>query len=393
MRKKRIGLCAVIGVLTLLFLWKASAEEGKLRCEGIEQNVLSAWEKMEGVRADNQWYDWRVPLRECLSAPESPDIFMLRTYHNEEGDLLEEDALLELSGEDKLVAEMEKLPGIFRTALVDEEGRFYGMPMTASFTEELYMLPEAWTASGYSSVHIPDSYVGLLDFLDVYAAGEHDGYCLFTHVDEPYAAYTYRRWLVTRLVCIWEAQATAQGKECRFTEPDFVALAARARDIGKVLDNAEREKSRKIPLFQARSGRGTTMDGSGRYTLEEMCSHRIGEDEERVLMVSFDLMACRADSAWRSRVNNLFSIAADHRYSWAQGYLRPGDILPEVGGENLSARFTREWVQSLQRETRRGVMVTKSVTRFQEWEEILMEFLSEKTEAQAFSGRLDSLKE
>ena len=341
-------------LLTLLPLCGAFAEP--LTIQDIDPPLPQVWQRAYGAEITRRSYDFRVDQLTRLQAESGPDFFLVPTNTADYAALRDGGWLLDLSSNPMIAADTAALPPVFRSVVVEENGAVYGVPLCAVFEDELYWIPEAWEAAGLSASSAPDSFAELLDFLAAYAAQPPEGFCVFTRCFEPNPPFTYRRWLLLLLTDIWSVQAYGAGQAPHFSQPDFIALAARTLEVGKALDAAdpasEREKLRLTPLFYGGGGRGRgyTASGKAAYSLNNLLPHRVTAQQPRLISVSLELLCCRADSPWADMAPAMLGEAIPFRQGWKTLYLHP-DLgnLERVNAEISvpTARFTPEWLSSL----------------------------------------------
>ena len=247
---------------------------------------------------------------------------------------------------------------------------------------------------------MPQSYEGLLDFLDMWLARiaktPETDVCVsrLLRWNTGKERYNYCWWLTETLLMSWEMQQRFAHEPIHFDNPQFVALAARSREIALALYDAEprqRKRESMMQLFQ-NDIRGGEYANNGRdYGYSHTIPMRVTDDQPALMAMSMDLYVVREGSAWMSEaIGFLESELANE--NWRCDYTLYTDFDPNRYPES---GISQGWIDDYRGYEGAMVYYPKvfNVIRNAETskESLMMKFFEGKVSAQEFASGLDAI--
>ena len=267
----RLLLCCLMLAAPL----PAGAAAAPLRYAGAAQDLFTDW-----LEANHPDIAWEVDLgpdstQEALQALESgdgPDLLMVESARVDLQALLQSGLVEDLSGNQEILLGLAQMYQPFQDMVTGADGAVYGAPY-AVFNLTMHVIPSSWEAAGLSLEEAPQSVEELLDFAlrwaDLAQAGAVNNVRLHTleACGYPEDDRRYTLWLTDLVTQCWTMQAQEAGKPVIYDDPEFIALADRARTAGQNLAAAEEQPdAASLSLYDAGMHRGM---GYGAEALDE----------------------------------------------------------------------------------------------------------------------------
>ena len=304
--KKGIALliCALLAFAAVTALPGARAENrGSIRLIDIGQGDY--W-KQNGIAKKDVSYDpWGDSLQ-LLQGDDAADLMVLRTYNDDFSAFADAGLLADLSQSEVIREAVSRMAPAMQALITTDDGKILAVPHS-HHERPFYWLEDAWNAAGLTAADVPQSYTGLLDFLDMWLARiektpEKD-VCVsgLFYWNTGKEEYNYCWWLMETLLMSWEMQQRYAGEPVHFDTDEFAALAERTRKISLALYKAEpRQKKREkmLELFQNDIQGGKHANNSRDYGFSHTVPLRITDDQPELMSVSCDLYVVREGSPW-----------------------------------------------------------------------------------------------
>ena len=255
---KRIA--ALVLAMTLLATQSAPARAAArpLRLLVNDNGEVSAWlkEHYPEIPHENLHFDYDYSRGEYdsmtdrllgeLQSGDGPDLYLLDSNAYDLARVLGSGFVEDLSANEDIRRGVSQQYEPFRRFVSGEDGAIYGMFERAHGSPTL-IDPAAWEAAGLDTADAPRSYEELLDFTekwtDLVKAGSVGNVRLNTirFAGYPRDERRYTLWLTGLLWRCWAMRQQAAGEAFRFNTPEFVALANRARELGRTLVQTEKK--------------------------------------------------------------------------------------------------------------------------------------------------------
>lgn len=397
-----------IAFLLLMLVTAASARaEAKLRLWDVEAD-RAFWRAHPEPAYESVWYD---PFADTVEEIErvQPDVFLWRLYNDDLHRAMDAGLTAELSESPAIAEAVSNMMPWVRDAVTDGEGRLMALPVSARpwpFT----WYQDAWDAAGLTVDDVPRSYEELLDFLDAWAENPAPGVCASRLVrwNTGQEKYNYMYWLTELLLLSHEMQQRHAGEAVCFSTPEFIELAARARETGLALYEAEPRQSRRkgMPqLFQSDIRVGEHANNGLPYGLSHSVPLRLRRDQPTLTYLSMEAVCVRNGSPLADEGLLLLEHLAQNggveraktSFSWGRVYAMvtdfPAGDYPSEGGR--TGHVDEGWLADYRAYD--GEFVTYP-TSFREAgnvetakEKVMMRFFSGEIDAEAFARSLDEL--
>lgn len=288
-----------IMVFCLLFSIPADAEEQRgLRLWDV--NVKSSfWKTHPEITQEEVWLDPHVNLPEWIETAQ-PDMMKIHLYNDAIQPLMDADLMADLSGIPAVAQAVSRMMPWVQDVVTDEDGNIRALP-TSALLRAFYWYPDAWNAAGLTMADVPQSYTELLSFLDRWAEDPAKGVCA-SHLlrwNTGTEKYNYMYWLVDLLMLSHEMQQRYAGETVRFSKPQFVELAERARSTGIALYEAEPRQDKRsdlMQLFQNDTHGGEHGNGGRDYGLSHSVPLRLTSDQPALHWLSMQVVFIRNGS-------------------------------------------------------------------------------------------------
>jgi len=288
-----------IAILFLMLLTAASATaEAKLRLWDVEADKAFLRAHPE-IACESVWYD---PFADTVEEIErvQPDVLMWRLYRDDFGRAMDAGLTADLSESPVIAEAVSRMAPWVRAAVTDGDGRIMALPVSA-LPRPFTWYQDAWDAAGLTADDVPQSYEELLDFLDAWAESPAEGVCASRLVrwSTGRGAYDYMNWLMELLLLSHEMQQRYAGEAVCFSTPEFIELAARARETGLALYEAEPRRDRRkamLQLFQSDIAGGEHANNGLPYGLSHSVPLRLRRDQPALTYLSVKAVCVRSGS-------------------------------------------------------------------------------------------------
>ena len=352
-----------------------------------------------GIKKTDLSYDPWGDRTQLLQGDGAADLMVLRTYNDDFTAYVDAGLLADLSGSEFIRETVSRMAPSARAFITADDGRILAVPHMHG-ENPFYWFQDAWDAAGLTEADVPQSYEGLLDFLDMWleriAATPETNVCVsrLLRWNTGTERYNYCWWLLETLLMSWEMQQQYAGEAVHFDTPQFVALAERTREIALALYDAEprqRKRENMMQLFQ-NDIRGGEYANNGRdYGFSHTIPMRVTDDQPALMAMSMELYVVREGSAWLSEASGfLESELADDNWRW--DYTLYTDFDPNSYPES---GIKQGWIDDYQ--SYEGTMVYYPEvfygTRHAETskESLMMKFFEGKVSAQGLASGLDDI--
>ena len=303
--------CLLLAAVLLIPACAACAEKADpLVLLSTDELLANEWSDMLGLKKTPIIPGVEQSVIKMLTTEPKPDIFQAR---HEFSQITEAGLAAAFEPTDLMKEEIAAMPqclqDLYRDSLTTEDGKLLGYFESADLLSMGFYVPDAWAASPFRDMTPPSSLEELLDFLEIYLETPHDGFCFIYDVREiwtvQYAVYTLMR--------CWALQCHHAGKPVRFSDPQFVRLLERTRDLTARLIKAEKgtkhQKGRQ--LIQDQSS-GHTNNNLDTVTFASLIPWRITKDQPPLVMAGAHLYCVRSGSPYEGRAAELL----EHLISW-----------------------------------------------------------------------------
>lgn len=185
-------------------------------------------------------------LLDELKSGDGPDLYLLDSNAYDLARVLGSGLVEDLSGNADIRRTVSEQYEPFRRFVSGENGAIYGMFERVHASSTL-IAPAAWEDAGLDVSDAPQSYEELLDFAEKWMALVEEGNVGNVRLNTiQFAGYPrderrYTLWLTGLLWRCWAMRQQAAGKAYRFSTPAFIALADRARELGRALVQTEKK--------------------------------------------------------------------------------------------------------------------------------------------------------
>lgn len=255
---KRIAALVLAMALLVTQSEPACAAVRPLRFLVNDNGEVSAWLKEHApeIPHKNLHFDYEYSpgeydsltdrLLDELQSEDGPDLYLLESSAYDLARVLESGLVDDLSGEAEIRHAVSELYEPFQRLVSGGDGCIYGM-FESAHGDPTLIDPAAWEAAGLDMADAPRSYEELLDFaqrwMERVAAGSVGNVRLNTiqFAGYPRDERRYTLWLTGLLWRCWAMRQQAAGEAFRFNTPEFIALANRAREIGRTLVQTEKK--------------------------------------------------------------------------------------------------------------------------------------------------------
>lgn len=255
---KRIAALVLAMILLAAQSASACAAVRPLRFLVNDNGEVSAWlkEHAPDIPHENLHFDYDYSpgdfdsltdrLLDELQSGDGPDLYLLDSNAYDLARVLESGLLEDLSGEAEIRHAVSELYEPFQRLVSGGDGCIYGM-FESAHGDPTLIDPAAWEAAGLDMADAPRSYEELLDFaqrwMERVAAGSVGNVRLNTiqFAGYPRDERRYTLWLTGLLWRCWAMRQQAAGEAFRFNTPEFIALADRARELGRALVKTEKK--------------------------------------------------------------------------------------------------------------------------------------------------------
>lgn len=255
---KRIAALVLAMALLVTQSAPACAAVRPLRFLVNDNGEVSAWlkEHAPDIPHENLHFDYDYSpgdfdsltdrLLDELQSEDGPDLYLLDSNAYDLARVLESGLVDDLSGEAEIRHAVSELYEPFQRLVSGGDGCIYGM-FESAHGDPTLIVPAAWEAAGLDMADAPRSYEELLDFaqrwMERVAAGSVGNVRLNTiqFAGYPRDERRYTLWLTGLLWRCWAMRQQAAGEAFRFSTPEFIALADRARELGRALVQTEKK--------------------------------------------------------------------------------------------------------------------------------------------------------
>ena len=255
---KRIAALVLAMTLLAAQFAPARAAARPLRFLVNDNGEVSAWlkEHAPDIPHENLHFDYDYSpgdfdsltdrLLDELQSEDGPDLYLLESSAYDLARVLESGLVDDLSGEAEIRHAVSELYKPFQRLVSGGDGCIYGM-FESAHGDPTLIDPAAWEAAGLDMADAPRSYEELLDFaqrwMERVAAGSVGNVRLNTiqFAGYPRDERRYTLWLTGLLWRCWAMRQQAAGEAFRFNTPEFIALADRARELGRALVKTEKK--------------------------------------------------------------------------------------------------------------------------------------------------------
>ena len=262
--------------------------------------------KQNGIAKKDVSYDpWGDSLQ-LLQGEDAADLMVLRTYNDDFAAFADAGLLADLSQSEVIREAVSRMTPAMQALITTDDGRILAVPHS-HHERPFFWFEDAWNAAGLTAQDVPQSYTGLLDFLDGWIARieqePEKNVCVsrLLRWNTGKEQYNYCWWLMETLIMSWELQQRYAGEPVHFDDPQFVALAERSREIALALYKAEpRQKKREnmMQLFQNDIRGGEFANNSRDYGFSHTVPLRVTDEQPELMSVSCDLYVVREGSPW-----------------------------------------------------------------------------------------------
>lgn len=382
----------------------------------IDDDIECEWEKLSGVKMSIRDL---APLdkskADILQSEETPDIINIITSTEQIDELINSGLLATITPNSVLSEDIDSMPHIVKQAFMDNfvtEGKYYGFPNDVEISAMGFWVPEVWSDSPFSGIDPPSSFTELLDFFELYLTTPHDGYCFFYDIFDRGPG-----GLIDLLMDCWIIQCRASGNNLVFSDPQFISLAERTRDISARLFSTESNKKRKKQrqLF-TEYYRGYTENGMDTFTWDNLIPWRISNDQIPYVHIGFNLYCFSKNSVFISEGANYLECIISYRNkpyygktNWIK-YLdhHPDQVDAQAYNNQVLSRdgslwkckfMTQDYLDSIYRIDQYAVPCIVDRTEYQYYKTYLCsvatktikEFKNGKTSGTEFAAQLDEL--
>ena len=255
---KRITAITLLLCLLLSFAAPALAQTRPLRFLVNDNGEAAAWlkEHYPEIPSQNLHSDYDYSPGEYdsltdrllgdLESGDGPDLYLLDSNAYDLARVLGSGLVEDLSGNEDIRRGVSQQYEPFQRFVSGEDGAIYGMLERVHGSPTL-IDPAAWEAAGLEAAEAPRSYEELLDFAgkwtELVKAGSVGNVRLNTiqFAGYPRDERRYTLWLTGLLWRCWAMRQQEAGEAFHFNTPEFIALADRARELGRVLVQVERK--------------------------------------------------------------------------------------------------------------------------------------------------------
>lgn len=255
---KRIAALVLAMALLVTQSAPACAAVRPLRFLVNDNGEVSAWLKEHApeIPHKNLHFDYEYSpgeydsltdrLLDELQSGDGPDLYLLDSNAYDLARVLESGLLEDLSGDAEIRRAVSEQYEPLRRFVSGENGTIYGMFERVHGSPTL-IDPAAWETAGLDTADAPRSYEELLDFTEQWMALVKEGSVGNVRLNTiRFAGYPrderrYTLWLTGLLWRCWAMRQQAAGEAFRFNTPEFIALANRAREIGRTLVQTEKK--------------------------------------------------------------------------------------------------------------------------------------------------------
>ena len=400
--KRPVLLCALLAcawlLCTALTLPAAALAQEKGSIRLVDIGPRDYW-KENGISKKDVSYDQWGDCTQLLRGDDAADLMVLRSYNDDLSEYVDAGLLADLSGSETIREAVSRMTPSARAFITVGDGRILAVPHL-HYENPFYWYQDAWDAAGLTEADVPQSYEGLLDFLDMWLARiaktPETDVCVsrLLRWNTGKERYNYCWWLTETLLMSWEMQQRFAHEPIHFDNPQFVALAARSRGIALALYDAEprqRKRESMMQLFQ-NDIRGGEYANNGRdYGYSHTIPMRVTDDQPALMAMSMDLYVVREGSAWMSEaIGFLESELANE--NWRCDYTLYTDFDPNRYPES---GISQGWIDDYRGYEGAMVYYPKvfNVIRNAETskESLMMKFFEGKVSAQEFASGLDAI--
>lgn len=204
----------------------------------------------------NVYYNTQQVLNGFLTGELPYDVFSMTSQSFDIRLLMEKRYLAPLTAQPGIREALEQMYAPILEQMT-YNGEIYGVPYGCSILYHAYS-PEAWAEAGLTEADVPDSFAGLLDFLDAWILRmdeqplDHISVCN-AFDEEQYGAHSYILYLVQALVDNHIMQSSYAGEPLRFDTPQFRELLTRCQAIGQKLYALEPVQKGQYALLEEQS--------------------------------------------------------------------------------------------------------------------------------------------
>ena len=301
--KKRIA--ALMAALLAIAVSSAALAQGSGSIRLIDVGADDYW-KANGIAKKDVHYDpWGDSLQ-LLQGEDAADLMVLRAYNDDFAAFADAGLLADLSQSEAIREAVSRMEPDLQALITTDDGKILAVPYS-HHERPFYWFQDAWDAAGLTAQDVPQSYTGLLDFLDGWLARiektpEKD-VCVsrLLRWNTEKEEYNYCWWLMETLLMSWEMQQRCAGEPVHFDDPQFVALAERSREIALALYKAEpRQKKREnmMQLFQNDIQGGELANNSRDYGFSHTVPLRVTDDQPELMNMSCEMYVVRDGSPW-----------------------------------------------------------------------------------------------
>lgn len=295
---KRI-ICWLLLCALLLGAYPALAEapvRTMLNINGYE----FAWFKEHGVayRDFENYRDHNTQqVLDMLQGEDAMDIVLIDTHYCDLDRLMRSGLLEDLSTNEVIQARTQAIYEPLRNRITTEKGE-----ILAAFRDlqqwPTTRIPAAWKAAGLTDAEAPQSFTDFLNFVEqrwipLVREKKVGNIRLNTNISRYALEYKerYTAWFIHLLMECWELKRQAAGETMIYSDPQFVALAERCREVGRALAKAEKKPGKKsLSLYQCEYG----FDEAKAYT--NALPMRLTVNEPVQLAARAELYVVRKDS-------------------------------------------------------------------------------------------------
>ena len=303
--KRGIALALAALLLACAGLAHAAQAESRGSIRLIDIGPRDYWKENGIAKTDVSYDPWGDSLA-LLQGEDAADLMVLRTYNDDFTAFADAGLLADLSGSETIREAVSRMTPAVQAFITTEDGRILALPH-AHYEQPFYWLEDAWQAAGLTQADVPQSYTGLLDFLEKWIARierePEKEVCVSSllYWNTGKAQYNDCYWLIEALLTSWETQQRYAGEPVHFGTAEFAALAERSREIGLALHKAEpgqQKRENMLQLFQNDIRGGKHANDGRDYGFSHTVPMRITEDQPELMGVDCDLYVVRSGSPW-----------------------------------------------------------------------------------------------
>ena len=248
---RRIAALVLAMILLAARSAPARAATRPLRFLVNDNGEVSAWlrEHHPEISVENLHDGYAAPTERVLDELQSedgPDLYLLDSSACDLIRVLDSGLVEDLSGNEDIRRAVSEQYEPFQCLVSGGDGRIYGM-FGSVHGDPTLIDPAAWEAAGLDPADAPRSYEELLDFAWQWMERVREGSVGNVRLNTiRFAGYPrderrYTLWLTGLLWRCWAMRQQAAGEAFRFNTPAFVALADRARELGRALVKVEKK--------------------------------------------------------------------------------------------------------------------------------------------------------